>query len=493
MALVGTIIIGMQASTSALAKGLGTARGMISGFANQLGGVNTLVAGAFAGSGMAAMVHLAGLADDLADNVERLSVVFGDASETIVAQAETMNAAFGTSEITFTSLAQKLGGMFQGADVGADAAAEMTGQLMTLGQAIANFKGISIEQAMGQVQAGLRGRGKALQEYGINISQAAIKDEAYASGLATTGSKLDAAAKMQAAFNILMREGSGVIGAMDQRATDAGNSWNEFTGRLEQVQILLGQSLPEVVEPFFKELNVGLVAAMSWWEDLRQTTLNWGTAGIESAKSTVEGMGWVQKSVGFVADAMDVLKLGFKAVQSFWTAWIAQTVEAYSLLAKGFDYLMEKMTGSKSGAGDFMATWAEDLHNLSGSQWDELQKMLVKPWPSEAVNTYFDNAQKKIHDLRTEVAKTAMAAGGVAPGVAPGKAPAAAHKGPAFAAAMGAGSKEAASTILRSKYGIGDDSFKKIAANSDKQTALLERIAGAIEDVGSGVDALDSL
>ena len=92
----------MQATTAALQKGLNDARASLAGFGKSVMSLKGLIAGSFAGAGITALGHFAGLADDLSDNIERLQTMFGSASDSIVKQAELMNRAFGVSEITFT-------------------------------------------------------------------------------------------------------------------------------------------------------------------------------------------------------------------------------------------------------------------------------------------------------------------------------------------------------------------------------------------------------
>ena len=192
-------------------------------------------------------------------------------------------------------MATKMGGLFKSMGVAEGPAAEMTKQLLTMGQAIAQFKGISLEQAMGKIQAGMAGKGKGLKEFGISVS---------------------ATMTAQERFNAIMSGGAAIIGTMDQRAMDAGASWASLRGRMEEVEISIGQDLPELVEPFFKELNVSLVAGVNWFKTLDVETLNWGNQMLSSGKGAAESIGWVQKAVGGLADAWQTAKLAFHLFQS---------------------------------------------------------------------------------------------------------------------------------------------------------------------------------
>jgi hypothetical protein len=456
----------MTATTQALQKGLDSARSSLAGFGKSVMSLKGLIAGSFAGAGIAALGHFASLADDLSDNIERLEVMFGSASASIVSQAERMNAAFGTSEITFTAMATRMGGLFKSLGVAEKPAAQMTNQLLVLGQAIANFKGISLEQAMGKVQAGMAGKGKALKELGINVK---------------------ATMSVQERFNAIMSGGASIIGAMDQRAMDAGNAWTEFRGRIEQVEIELGKNLPEMIEPLFQELNTALVAAIEWFKSLKGETLDWGESTLQATKSAAEGMGWLQQSIGFVANAWQLAKSGFHAFRAAITEGLALILDGLGWVGKKITWLLDKLhigTGD-TGTQEFIDNWAEGMHDAAGKEIDDLHAEWKKPWASEGINAAFDAARKKIQEARKEVTKSALGAAGVnAPKV--GKAAKVATE------ALTVGSKEAASAITRSMFQLGDDkTMKKVAVNSDKTVNLLQGIKDTLEAGNGEADMMD--
>jgi hypothetical protein len=457
--LIGTINIAMQATTQALVKGLNDARSSLAGFGKSVLSIKGLIAGSFAGAGIAALGHFAGLADDLSDNVERLGTMFSDSASVVVAQSERMNKAFGTSEIAFTAAAVRMGGLFKSLGVAEGPAAEMASQLGVLGQAIANFKGISLEQAMGKLQAGMAGKGKGLKEFGISVS---------------------ATMTAQERFNAIMSGGAAIIGTMDQRAMDAGASWASFKGRVEELEISLGKNLPELVEPFFAELNVLVVAAGDAFKSLKQTTLDWGGGSIEAAKTTAESMGWVQKAIGGVADAWQFMAGLFHTWQANFTGSIALIVDALVSLDKWLEKnLPEFLGGGKKGENrDFLEGFSASLHDTADKLFADLDKELAKPRFSESINAAADAARKKIQDARAEVTKGAMDA------AAKGAQTKDIVKdiGKAAGAAIAAGGMGTASVITKGRYQIGDEGHKKkLEKNGENTVKALNDIQKTLE------------
>lgn len=466
IALIGTINIAMQASTAGLQKGFTAARGAMSSLVSfAQGAMHSAMAGVFQSS--------IRKAEELHENIEKLALVFPETTDVITAQAKKMSAAFGTSQVSFTSAAQKLGGIFKGAGVDENAAAGMTSQLEVLGQAIANFKHISFEEAMGKVQAGLMGRGKGLKEFGIVVS---------------------AQMPIQERFNAMMREGAGVIDQMGERANDRKNAFTEFWGRLETIEIMFAEGLPKPVESFFSQLNVGLVALQTAWGNWSNDTITAQNDLTDFGQSSTQSIGMVQKGVGYLADAWQLVTAGFKLVQIGFNASLMAMVKGIAWIGKQIDWLFEKLgMETNTGAGDFLEAFGDNLHDTLQDEVASLKADWAKPWSHEGINASFDAARKKLHDMRTDVANTAKAsAAGTDKWSKAGKSTA--HP---FAEAMTLGSREAASTILRTRAGVGSDKdMAKIAANSEKQTAALERIADGIDDLadnGLDVESLTSL
>lgn len=474
MALIGNISVAMTANISKFSKGLSVGRSLLSSFGSEIMGS-------------------ARLAEELRENLEKLDVVFGGASGVIVDQAGKLAEAFGTSKIAATALAEKLGGVFKAAGIGEEDSADMTAQLMTLAQAMANFSHIPIDQALGKIKAGLAGKGKALSEFGIGINDSKVKTEAYASGMVDAGGKLDNAAKVQARFNILMREGAGVIDQMGDRANDRANAFREFWSRIENIREEFGEKLPAPVESFFAQLNVGLVAASTAWQNWSNDVIgsqndltDWGQGGSQS-------VGMVQKAVGGLADAFQVAQLTFLQLQKDFNAGLVRMVQGLVALDK-FNESWEpgfmKGRGAIRQARPALEAFADDLGNTIQGEMDKLQGEWAKPWASDGIDASFDAARKKLHDLRTDLAttaKTSQMVGPNAPSAVPGKDSKHAFK---FAEAAQAGSAQAYSIMAHSQF-QNFDLQGKVAANSDRQVELLEEISDHLATVAENSDSSD--
>jgi hypothetical protein len=397
----------------------------------------------------------------------------------------------------------------------------MTAQLEVLGQAIANFKHIGFEEAMGKVQAGLMGRGKGLKEFGIVVS---------------------AAMPIQERFNAMMREGSNVIDQMGDRANDRKNALQEFWGRLEAIQIMFAQQLPAPVESFFSQVNVALVALQTAWTSW-STDVNSGAEAMTNwGQDSGQSIGIVQKGIGYLVDTWQVLTVAFENVKlGFNTVifalakginWIIEQVTSIpDLFAQAFNSALEfmrpgleaidaildtalrplndlihgkvgsempkladqlakmKMSVGEGGKGsEFLSAFADNMYDAMQDNVTKIKEDFSKPWSSAGIGAAFDKAREDLKKRRSDIASSAIAS---AAGTIPwAKAKAAKGAGEyKFAGALDVGSQEAASTIMRSKLGIGSgDDMKKIGVNSEKQTALLESINDHLSQVSANTD-----
>ena len=438
------------------------------------------------------MGHSIKLAEEFRENVERLGVVFGDSTETIVDGANRMAEAFGTSKIKYTALAQKLGGGLHAKGVGEEQAAGMTNNLMTLAQAIANFKHISIEEAVGKLQAGMAGRGRGLAEFGIGLNDAAIKNEALAMGLVKTGDKLTSSAKAQASFNIMMREGARVIDQMGERANDRKNAFAEFQGRLENIQELFGEKLPAPVESFFAQLNVALVAGQTAWTNWANEVITGQNDLTDFGQSGSQSIGMVQRAVGLLADAWQLVAAGFHSWQANFNGSLAMIVESLVTLDKWIENNMPAVLGGgKKGENrDFLEGFAASLHDTASKQFEDLRKEWAKPWASEGIAASFDATRKKLHEARAAVVQKAKES--FKPGDTPETTEKTEAKGKPFVAAMEMGSKEAASTMFRTAFGIGSDAqMAKVADNTKETNEILGDIRDKLSESGMVDDGVE--
>lgn len=478
MALIGSIAINMALQTKAFAAGIDRARKKLNDFGTGLASIKGLVAGALFGGAAAGIGKLISAASDLNETISKTRAVFGDGADDIIADADRMAQAFGISKNEFLGAASTLGGLFKGVGYDSKQAALLSGEMTKLAVDVSSFANIPFQAAFDKLRSGLTGESEPLKSLGVMINETAVKAEAMRLGIARGNTELTEAQKVQARLSLITSKLKDAQGDYAKTADGVANSTRSLSGRIENLSATLGTVLLPIASQVLGQLQVGAEVLSMAWDD-------WGNTAVASAKSAVGGigetamsMGYLQKAIGFVADAWQILGLGFQAVQSYVTYGLGVIVSGLANLGSAIDFIVEKLTGVKSGLGDFLKTYGDDLNNLSNKQWAQFQKDLAKPPSSEGINEYFKKAQDKIKKLQKEAVKPGVDVSKITPA----NAPAAKVGMPKFASAAVAGTREATNAILRGMFGagVGKTAADQTAKNTGRTAKAVEDLAAAM-------------
>lgn len=501
MAIIGKIAIAMTTNTTPLRKGLESSASALQSFEATITRTGGVLQGLFAAAaggavGLAFKKMISG-ASHMNETINKTEAIFGKSAGTITAEADRMATAFGTSKNEYINAATSFGQVFKGVGKSQGEAAALGNEFAKLGMDLASFNDKTNEQAFGALQASLRGEFDPLEQFGVFLSADAIKARALAMGLANASGELDDAAKKQATYALILEKTADAQGDLARTADGVGNSTKEFWGRVENLAAAFGETLLPIAGAALQGINTALVALGQAWADNKSAVVDWGSSTLTSLGQATGGVGILQSALNFVADAWDTLKLGFEGFRSFVTQGLAIIVGGFGDLVKSIEWVIEKLTGVKSTFSDTIKAMSDGLFDLSDEQWKGFQEHLAKPWPSESIDRYFAEADAKVKALRDELGNVPKAIT-----AAPTEATKKGKATHAFAGAMLLGSTEAASTILRSRYGTtGKDSQSQVADNtrqtSDKLGRLIELQEQMVRALGSSMtpdlDVLSSI
>lgn len=123
-------------------------------------------------------------ASDLDESMSKATVVFGDATEAVVAFSEGSAEALGLSQQEALEAAGTYGNLFVSMGLGQDVAADMSTGLVTLASDLASFNNSMPEEALDALRAGLTGETEPLKRFGVNMTAAGVAAKALELGLA---------------------------------------------------------------------------------------------------------------------------------------------------------------------------------------------------------------------------------------------------------------------------------------------------------------------
>lgn len=182
-------------------------------------------------------------ASDLGESMSKVSVVFGENAKDIESWASTAATSMGQSKQEALEAAGTLGNLFRAIGIGTPKAAEMSKTMVGLAGDLASFNNASPEEAMTALRSGLVGETEPLKRFGINLNEARLKQEALNMGLTDGKGTLDANAKAQAAYALIMKDSKLAQGDFARTAEGAANQQRIVTAQFKDAAAVIGTKL----------------------------------------------------------------------------------------------------------------------------------------------------------------------------------------------------------------------------------------------------------
>lgn len=490
MALIGSLAISMSANTQKFEKGLNSAAKSLGGFVSSVtAGLKTV--GLF-GAGLTiaggyAMTKMIEKASDLRENVNKLEAIFGKDSKSIVEQANLMAEAFGTSAIEFTDAAARMGGLLKGAGYSAADAAKLSVAMVKLSNDASSFFNTDFDTAFNKIRSGLAGEAEPLRDFGVMLTEDTVKAYAYSHGLAKLNAELSIGQKTQARLGLITQGLADAQGDAAKTADGVANSSRGLWGRLENLATIMGETLLPVAEVLLKDMQVGVEALTMLWNDNSTAVTDWGKSALSASGGASSGISFLQKAIGWVADAYHYAAIVWKSVVKDFLYGAAKVVEGLSKIWDTLSTINPALLLLSDSKG--IKSMADQIKGL-GDTWNKsFVDEVNKPLPHEDVDKYFDEARKKIQAARSALAQPGEDLSNIAPAsTAPLKKMAEAK----YASATDRYSKEGVNMILRSQYGSAvakSTAADQTAKNTARTNVVLETIATGIQAIaGKGVD-----
>ncbi len=182
-------------------------------------------------------------ASNLNESVNAVEKVFGTSAIQIKRWGETNANAFGLSRRAFNELATPLGAILKNAGLSLQAVTAHTIDLTKRAADMASVFNTDVADALGAIQAGLRGEQDPLERYGVSLSAAKVEAEALAETHKKTAKELSTAELMTARLNIIMAQTNDTAGDFQQTSDGLANSTRILTARNEELQARIGAGL----------------------------------------------------------------------------------------------------------------------------------------------------------------------------------------------------------------------------------------------------------
>ena len=286
-------------------------------------------------------------ASDFDENLNKISVAFGDNADEVKAWADTATQSFGLSMNQALEATSLFGDMATSMGISQGEAASMSTSLAGLAGDLASFKNIGIDQAMTALNGVFTGETESLKQLGIVMTETNLEEFAAKTG--QVYSEMSQAEKVQLRYNYVMAMSKNAIGDYARTSDGTANSMRTFQASVENLAITLGQNLLPIVTPIIQKATEMVNAFAAADPELQQLVLK--IAGIAAAAGPallvigkmVSVFGSASGAIGLLSGkiaALGGMKAALSGVFTALTGPVGIAVAAIIALVAAFAYLM---------------------------------------------------------------------------------------------------------------------------------------------------------
>lgn len=283
------------------------------------GGIGLALAGLGGGIGFGALLAQ-GFRDsvNLTEQLNKNKVVFGQFADEIVKFSKTSVNSLGTTQAAALTATGTFGNLFRAIGLGEGQSTIMSERLVTLATDLASFNNTPVEQAFEAIRSGLVGEQEPLRKFGVNLNETTLKAKAMELGLFNGKGVLDANAKAQAAYALILEQTTLAQGDWARTADVGANAQRRAKAAAEQFFSTLAGGLKGIVTlianalvPIFNTLTAlvsgeGLSTGLQLVRDgLKGIGIALGV--LLAAKAGIEVLQLLGTFVGFAVTPMGLL------------------------------------------------------------------------------------------------------------------------------------------------------------------------------------------
>lgn len=261
-------------------------------------------------------------ATDLGEAQNATSVVFGDAERKITQFAKTSQTSVGLSERAFREGVTPLGSLLTNFGFSQDAAADSSIRLAQRAADMASVFNTDVGDALGAIEAGLRGETEPLRRFGVSLDDASIKAKAVALGLADNTSEVDKNAKALAAEALILEQSEQVAGDFGNTIDSNANQQKVMAARAEDAAAAFGENLQpakaKVLEVAGKLLDRFDQLSPGMQQNIVKAGLLAAALGpvLKVTGTLTKGLGGIIKVTGKTASGLSRLVGGFASAET---------------------------------------------------------------------------------------------------------------------------------------------------------------------------------
>lgn len=323
-------------------------------------------AGAIAGV-VAGLNKAVNIASDFQEANSKFNVVFSGMEKQARQMRKELVDAYAMSTTEATRHLAAVQDLLVPMGMNRQAAANLSGEIVKLSADLGSFNNQPTEQVMMDIQSALVGNFETMKKYGVVLNETNVKQQAMNMGLYNGKGVIDAAARSQAAYELILKGSTAALGDMERTSDSYANTKKKVAAATEDLALQLGAVLLPI---WNKVLN----AALNFINIMGATNI----AGVLNKTWTVlyEFVSRVYRVLRFVNGILyDLYHGGIDAVKK-------SALDAWDAIANGWDETMKRIDESYDQGviayEQFIEGEKMDFKALQESMREEIDKTTQK-------------------------------------------------------------------------------------------------------------------
>ena len=202
--------------------------------------------------------NMIGLSSNLTEIQNVIDQTFGTYQDALQEFSKTSISDYGLSELTAKQIAGRYQAMSVAMGISRDTAADMSLELTKLAADIASFYDKDVTEVATALNSVMTGQTRPMRQYGVDLTQATLKEFALKQGLDADIASMTQAEKTMLRYQYVMYATSAAQGDFARTAQTWHNQVTMLKENFKALGMVIGSGLIQAIKPFVRAMNAAL-------------------------------------------------------------------------------------------------------------------------------------------------------------------------------------------------------------------------------------------
>ncbi|MWV40127.1 phage tail tape measure protein [Natrialba sp. INN-245] len=292
-------------------------------------------------------------ASEVEEMESKFSEVFQSSADDVTEWADTHADEIGRSQHQLQEYAAGFGSLLDAMGASTDETAEMSQELTSLTADLASFENMSEQQVQSKLESALSGQGRAVRDFGVNLSAAREEQILMNEGIAESREEATQAELAQARLIAIQEDTATAAGDAARTSESFANQTRALKADISEMRAEIGQHLLPVATSLLDRVR-GLTG---WFADLSDTQ-----------QQLTVGLGAVALAAGPLIAGFGTLLTLIPAMQAGWAALAAvklgAVVPAAAATVTALSPILAPLAAITAAVGALWYAWDNNLGGI---------------------------------------------------------------------------------------------------------------------------------